>query len=195
MSLVAGVPIKPFHAAKHRLSAVLPRERRRALARYLAGNTLRVVANTGLEVVVLSANDEVGAFARDLGHQVQLTPRLNLNEATTRFVAEVADGRPWLLLHADLAYLTVDALQAAIARFEAQGAVIAPSPDGGTPLLGARGRTFDFAYGPGSFHRHLRSIPSAAVIVDPRLSCDLDRPRDLEAARGRLKELSTLLRS
>ena len=58
--------------------------------------------------------------------------------------------------------------------------VIAPSHDGGTSALGATGH-LDFHYGVGSFHRHLRQAPRAAVIVRPGLAFDLDTVDDLDA--------------
>lgn len=195
MDVVVGVPIKPFTAAKKRLAAVLGAEDRVELARYLAAHTLEVVGAAGLEVVVLSANREVGRFANDLGHSVQMTPRLDLNEAATRFRIEIAPHRPWLLVHADLPFLSSEALALALAGLASHDAVITPSPDGGTPVMGANDDGLKFAYGPSSFHRHLRQLPAARVIVDYRLSCDIDRPRDLEVARSRIDRLSTLLGS
>ena len=57
-------------------------------------------------------------------------------------------------------------LAALLAGIDEQGAVVAPSADGGTSALGGKGDAF-FSYGPGSFHRHLGSSPTAAIVARP----------------------------
>jgi 2-phospho-L-lactate guanylyltransferase (CobY/MobA/RfbA family) len=62
------------------------------------------------------------------------------------------------------------------------GPVIAPSYDGGTTLLGPVPSGFTFAYGIGSYTRHLAAIPTATPIIDARLALDIDSARDLDRA-------------
>ena len=75
--------------------------------------------------------------------------------------------------------------------------MIAPSRDGGTPAIGASLRTFDFAYGPSSFRRHMRRLAPSdpKVMVDPRLAIDLDDPSDLVVVRQRVPWMATILDS
>ncbi|NND85055.1 MAG: hypothetical protein HKN46_07900, partial [Acidimicrobiia bacterium] len=76
--------------------------------------------------------------------------------------------------------LMAEDLEVAVAHLTGHGAVIAPSWDGGTSLLGGRGERA-FSYGRGSFHTHLRATPAAKVLVRPGLSLDLDTPADYQA--------------
>lgn len=196
MAVLVGVPIKPFGAAKSRLSGLVGHEGRRALARYLAIHTLATVRGVGSEPLVLAGDDEVAQFATDLGHQVLTEPGPGLNWSATQFRDRAADlSQAWLVVHADLPYLTSEALVRPLRALERGRPVIAPSPDGGTPLLGHVAFEFGFSYGPASFGRHLRQVPDARVFSDPRICCDIDRPRDLEAAQARIDRLSTLLGS
>src|SRR5690606_35677285 len=82
---------------------------------------------------------------------------------------------------ADLPLVTPEDIRAAAALLEAGNSHIAPSDDGGTSLIGGH-RPCRFAYGPGSFHRHLARADDPAVIVRRGLALDLDRPGDFEAA-------------
>jgi 2-phospho-L-lactate guanylyltransferase len=84
----------------------------------------------------------------------------------------------------DLPLLEPDDLGAAIRLLRTHGVVLAPSPDGGTGLLGMRaGARLAPAFGPDSFRRHVaearRSALSVAVVVAGSLSRDVDRPDDL----------------
>lgn len=193
---IAGVPIKPFGSAKKRLTGAIDDNQRRALARFLAANTLSSLKASGVENVVLAADGEVAAFAADAGCPVLAGPDSNLNESATQLQEYAASKqRPWLIVHADLPYLTVDALETPLRLLEQGLAVITPSPDGGTPLVGQADHQLVFRYGPASFQRHLVQMPTARVILDPRLGCDIDRPRDLEVAIRRIEGISTLLGS
>jgi 2-phospho-L-lactate guanylyltransferase len=195
IDIAVGVPIKPFGAAKRRLSGVLGLEQRRELARYLAATTMSALAEAGCDPIVLSANEEVGQFAREHGHRAYVTPELDLNQACERFRQVGARGRAWLLVHADLPYISAKALSLPTRLISDGAAVIVPSPDGGTPVLGGSDDRLAFSYGPGSFHRHLRQMPSARILIQPTLACDIDRPHDLEVALSRSHQLSSLLGS
>ncbi|MGI8517679.1 MAG: 2-phospho-L-lactate guanylyltransferase [Acidimicrobiia bacterium] len=196
MAVLVGVPIKPFGSAKSRLSGLLDDAQRKEIARYLAIHTLATLRAVGSEPLVLAADDEVAHFATELGHQVLTEPGPGLNRSATQFRDRAADlSQAWLVVHADLPYLTSEALVRPLRALERGRPVIAPSPDGGTPLLGHVAHGLAFSYGPASFGRHLRQMPDARVFADPRLCCDIDRPRDLEAARARIDRISTLLGS
>lgn len=196
MRVLVGVPIKSFGAAKARLAGNLDEKRRRALAQFLAAHALSTLEAAGIEPVVMAGDAEVAAFASSRSVQVLAESGGNLNESAAQLKAQaVWLGTPWMILHADLPYLTFQALDQPLRALETGHAVITASPDGGTPLLGGAGGDFVFAYGPASFHRHLRQVPRALVLMDPRLSCDIDRQIDLEAARAKIEGISTLLDS
>ena len=196
MPIVAGVPVKSFSAAKKRLATAIAPEARIALSREMARRTCNLLAEVGVRTLVLAADLEVANWAEGLALETVLDQGSDLNRAAGVAVA-VASGQPWMLIHADLPLLDPQVLSTLIAAIDSEGSVIAPSRDGGTPVIGASLPTFDFSYGPGSFHRHLRLLAPShpRVVVDPRLAIDLDEPTDLETVRRRLPWMATILDS
>lgn len=185
--VVIGIPVKPFPAAKRRLASVLDDTGRAALGRKLAERTVHAVLEAGAQPLVLSADDPVTGWARAIGVEVLLDEGSSLDEAAQIAVGEARRrGAAWGILHADLPVLTADDLRTAIMVLGDGGAVVAPSSDGGTSLVGSSLERFAFSYGPGSFHRHLAALSAhdPQVIVTRGLALDLDTPADLAAARA-----------
>lgn len=185
MDVTVGIPIKPFGRAKQRLAAVLDEGRRRRLAMELAERTVAAVSATTASPLVLSADDEVTAWARNRAIRVLLDEGSSLDEAAAAAVASIrSDGRAWAILHADLPTLTTADLGWAIEALAQGRAVLSPSSDGGTSLLGSSMEEFPFSYGAGSFHRHLATLGPDDPLVSTRrgLLLDLDEPADLTAA-------------
>jgi 2-phospho-L-lactate guanylyltransferase len=175
------LPLKSFARGKARLVPALETEQRVALAKALAGRTAMMARDAGADVLVVTDDPEVGQWAAPLGLRSIQQQRSGLDGAAHDGVAAVPPGAPWIVLHADLPWITAALLRGvlAIAR---RGPVITPSYDGGTNALGGPSAGFPFAYGPESFHRHLAAAPDATVMTGPALALDLDRPRDLEIA-------------
>ena len=196
MPIVAGVPVKSFSVAKKRLAAAIAPEARIALSQEMTRRTCALLAEAGARPLVLAADTEVARWAKALAHEVVLDEDSDLNQATAA-VLTVAAGQPWLLLHADLPLLDSEVLATLLAAVDDGQSVIAPSRDGGTPAIGASVTTFDFSYGPSSFHRHLRLLAhsSPTVLVDPRLAIDLDEPSDLQVVRRRVPWFASILES
>lgn len=195
MSLIGAVPIKPFQAAKRRLQEVLSPALRASISRQLAANTVGAIHSAGATPLILAADDEVADWGKNLGLAVILDKKSDLNAAAALAVAEATrQGLPWLVLHVDLPLLTPEVLRPAISLISNHRPVIAASSDGGTPLIGTDRAEFDFAYGPGSFQRHLRLLANEApvVIVDPRVAIDLDGPDDLRALSRRVRWLAEM---
>ena len=184
-AVVAGVPVKPFQAAKQRLAAVLAPDLRVALSQGLAQRTCQTLVAAGAETVVLAADEDVADWADGLGFEAVLDQGFDLNQAAAAALQSLRKDRSWLICHADLPLLNDAALAPVMAALASGRPVIAPSRDGGTTLLGGSLRRFRFSYGPGSFHGHLRSLAphDPRIVVDARLAIDLDEPSDLEAAR------------
>ena len=185
VDVTVGIPIKPFGAAKRRLAVVLDDARRRRLAMALAERTVSVVADAGASPLVLSADDEVTAWARRRGVPVLLDEGSSLDAAAADAVRHArATGSAWAILHADLPVLIADELAWATDHLRSGGAVLSPSSDGGTSLVGSSRDRFPFSYGPGSFHRHLATLAPDGPLVGARtgLLLDLDDPSDLAAA-------------
>ncbi len=184
METVAAIPVKPFDQAKRRLSDVLSPGRRRQLGEQLARRTVDVCGRAGAHPLVLSADDEVTEWARAHGIDVLLDEGSSLDEAAAAAQDWVLErGAAWMICHADLPTLQPRHLVPVISHLAVGGAAIAPSSDGGTSLLGASIR-LTTAYGPGSFHRHLRRLAAhdVGVFTGIGLALDLDTATDLAAA-------------
>ena len=180
------VPIRAFALGKARLAERLGSEERADLARRFA---TRVVAAAGeLPVVVVTSAPEVITWARDLGVATVADPGT--------LDAAAADGRAFLatqgcaravIAHADLPFAR------SLAPVVGDGAepVVAVVPDhreDGTPVLSVPvAAPFRFAYGPGSFRRHIdeaaRLELAVRVVRDPDLAFDVDLPADLDRLR------------
>ena len=172
--------MKPFGVAKQRLHSRLDSATRSHLGRAIAARTAAVVAEVG-DAAIITGDAGVQQWATDLGLAVLREPdEAGLDGAAAALRDHAMEiGRPWLLLHADLPLISADDAIAVLRPLQAGEAVIAPSRDGGTSALGALGKV-DFRYGPGSYHRHLRQMPAAAVVVRPGLVFDLDTVADLD---------------
>lgn len=181
---LVALPIRSFSAGKTRLRKGLSAADGADLAIAVPRHTVAVAAATpGARVVVVTADTDVKAWARHTDVDLLDDPEEGLDGAAAAAVQRSTDlGIPWIIMHADLPLATPKALSRVLA-LAAAGPVIVPSHDGGTNLLaGTKG--FGFAYGPGSFHAHLRRTPDARVLVDYRLGFDLDTPRDLALAQS-----------
>lgn len=195
MPVLGAVPVKPFASAKKRLASVLGSTARATISQELARRTLRCLVSSGVEAVVLAADDEVAEWARAGGWEFVLDGGSGLDQSA-RLAADRAasEDRAWIVVHADLPLLDPSHLAPAVESLFEGRPVIAPSRDGGTTLLGSFG-SFDFSYGPASFHRHIWRLRdfSPLVLVDAALAVDLDDPSDLEFAAGRVPWLAGLL--
>jgi 2-phospho-L-lactate guanylyltransferase len=179
------VPVKAFQRAKLRLAPAMSAERRAVLAREMA---TRVVASAaGLPVAVVCDDQEVATWARRLGALVIWEPGRGLNgavqagvrrlgEAGARLVVVAAGDLP---LASDLRWVT---------RFP--GVTIVPDRrrDGTNVIAVPPAAGFVFAYGPGSYARHLDEarrlgLPVRVVHSSP-LAWDVDIPDDLAFVTG-----------
>ncbi len=178
---------------KSRLAAVLSPQVRRLLSLEMAARVVGAIEEAGARPLVLAADQVVMDWACERGWEGVRDRAPSLNAAAAGAV-EVATRRKvgWMIVHADLPLLTAADLRESLAAVGSGRWVLAPSSDGGTSLIGGLSDPhFDFAYGEGSFHRHLARLRrrSLKVVFRPGLALDLDRPSDLQAAlshpRGR----------
>jgi len=174
--------VKPFGVAKARLAPVLDTTTRSRIGVAIAARTAALVADAAGDVVIVTGDPGVARWAEALGHDIvdERTAEGHGLDRAARAVAAYATrlGRPWAIVHADLPLVSLADLTAVFEAGLHHGAV-APSYDGGTNVLAHRGDDIQFAYGPGSFHRHVSAAPGAAVVVRPGLALDLDTPEDL----------------
>ena len=198
MTVLGGVPVKPFRAAKNRLAPDLTIPQRRLLAEHFGQRTLAAIKDAGVEPIVLAADEDVAVWAKRLGYRAILDPGSGLNAAASA-AADLAakENRLWLLIHSDLPLIEAQAIEEILTPLESGRPVIAPSPDGGTPVLGWQGRELAFRYGPGSFQRHHHQLArhEPLIITDRRLMFDIDRPGDLRFVLGRDRSLANRLSS
>jgi 2-phospho-L-lactate guanylyltransferase len=178
----AVVPIRAFALGKARLAGHLPNDERRALARRLAGTVVDAAAE--LDVVVVSSDDEVVEWARGRALAVIADPGSLDAAASAGCGFLTAHGVERIVVaHADLP----DVRTFAPVLHDADRPIVVLVPchrDDGTPVLSVpAGVAFEFAYGPGSFRRHVSIAREAGLAVrvvrDPTLGFDVDTVDDL----------------
>lgn len=175
------LPVKAFSRAKARLAPVLDAGGRADLARTMAE---RVVEACGdLPVTVACDDPEVRSWAQRLGLGVAWVPGTDLNGAVAAAVATMSYDRV-VVAHADLPRARSLAGVAAVD----DGVVLVPDrhEDGTNVLAVPRLAGFSFAYGPGSFARHLAEAEQlglpVTVLRPDDLTWDVDLPEDLVVA-------------
>ncbi|MEA3184241.1 MAG: 2-phospho-L-lactate/phosphoenolpyruvate guanylyltransferase [Ilumatobacteraceae bacterium] len=174
------VPVKAFGDAKARLAAVLGDADRERLARWMAA---RVLAAAGeLPTYVACDSEEVASWASDHGAAILWHPGVGLNAAVNDSVAELraAGVTDVIVAHGDLPRAH------SLAGLTAHGTLtLVPDRHGdGTNVIAVpTALPFQFAYGPGSFRRHLAAAIAAGHSVrvrhDALLAADIDTPADL----------------
>lgn len=188
----AIVPVKPWGLAKSRLD--LRDDDRTRLARAFSLDVLDVVlATAGIDrVVVVTAENELGAIARGSGAIVVVDrPMLDrglLNRAVDagRQWAQVnATDSPLVVVPGDLAALTAELLDETLDLLAAEERSFIPDASGmGTTLLAAaRPDRVVPAYGPRSALHHSDAGHRAMPHVDHRVRRDVDTAADLAEAR------------
>ena len=179
------VPVKAFSRAKLRLAPALTGPARADLARRMAA--LVLAAAHPLPVAVVCDDDEVSAWAAGQGARVIWTPGRGLNGAVADGVATLAaEGVARVIVaHGDLPLARELAWVA-----DGDGCTLVPDRhDDGTNVLAVPASAgFRFAYGPGSFARHVAEaarlgLPTR-IVREPTLGWDVDLPADLELPCG-----------
>ncbi|MGH9056042.1 MAG: 2-phospho-L-lactate guanylyltransferase [Acidimicrobiales bacterium] len=179
------VPVKAFARAKVRLAPALSPADRARLARSMATRVVESAA--GIPVSVVCDDLEVAAWARDLGASVIWEPGRGLNPAVQEGVAHLRRAGVEIVVVAAGDLPLANDLRW-VARFH--GVTIVPDRRrDGTNVIGLPcSAGFEFAYGPGSFARHLDAakrtgLPLRVVHHSP-LAWDVDVPDDLLAFRS-----------
>ncbi len=192
MSIWAIIPVKPLTRAKSRLADILSPEERQQLSETLFRRVVAAVTETPqvAGTLVISRDPRALAIARDLGvHTVQESGTPELNNALMRATQVVAGwrGSAVLILPADLPLITPEDLTNLLELGQdAQTVVIATDKreDGTNAMLVRPPGLFPYAYGEGSYRRHVALAQQAGATVkvlhSDRLALDIDMPDDLE---------------
>lgn len=181
--MLAAIPLKGFGSAKTRLGDSMPAGDRARLAAAVADRVVVACSEAGWSVVVVSASPDVVSWCREAAIDVLADPGGGLDAAAGAALGH-AGAQAWAVVHGDLPLLTPADLDGIPEWVAAGSIVLAPSRDGGTNLIAGTGQ-FAFAYGPGSFARHVSAAAAHAplVLVRTGLAVELDTPADLLAAR------------
>ena len=179
------VPIRSFTDAKARLAEVLDPVSRADLARRMAERVLDAAGP--LHVIVVSSAPEVRAWATARGVAVIDDPG-GLDEAAAagRDACREASCSRVVVAHADLPRAQ-SLLPLASDLDQPVVALVPCHRDDGTNVLSIPvDAPFRFAYGPGSFRRHVvearRLGLGVRVVRLPDLAFDIDEPEDLAQA-------------
>lgn len=192
MSVWAIIPVKPLVRAKSRLQSVLNVEERQQLAERLLRHVIQVVKQTpGLTgALVISRDTRALALARDAGaHTVQESGAPELNSALMRATQVIAGwrGGAVLILPADLPLIAPEDIAHILELGEANNTVVIATDereDGTNALFIRPPGLIPYAYGPGSYARHIQLAQERGatvhVVRSERLMLDIDVPADLE---------------
>jgi 2-phospho-L-lactate guanylyltransferase len=183
------IPVKPFRRAKSRLSPVMSRPIRAAIARALLSRTLDVLASCDLITCLISRDMTALDMARRRGIVALAESESGLNAALNQ-AREWATSRrapAILVLPADLPLLTPNDITAMcdLAR-EPRSVVIAPDlrGEGTNALLLRPPDALHFVFGPQSFFEHCAQAETSQVALEiyrsPTVAFDLDTPADVK---------------
>lgn len=190
----AIVPLKSPHLAKSRLAAVLSPDDRRACFFELAQRAIDALqATRGIEqVAVITADEEVAAFARRLGAMV-LPEAIEAGTAQA-FSTALEQLRPYslrqvLMVAGDLPLVSSRALEFVVEAASRHDVVIVPDrfQAGTNALACSPPDAIAPCFGVDSYARHLAAARAATrthcTLTLDELAFDIDVPADLEHLR------------
>jgi len=195
MSIWAIIPVKPLNRAKSRLSHVLSPEERQQLAEMMFRRVLEVVRTVPqiMGTLVVSRDSKAIGIARDYGArtvQESGTPELNLALMRATQVIMRWKVTATLILPADLPLIAGEDIAGMIEMGQSDRSMVIATDkheDGTNAMLLRPPGLIEYAYGPGSYHRHIELARAAGAIVktyhSERLSLDIDMPDDLKSYR------------
>lgn len=190
---MAIVPARDFRGGKSRLAPALDEDLRAELSRWMLTRVLKALKNAHNihRIAVVSEGAETLSLGESMGVEKISCPARDMNgdlELGRAWANE--NGARWLLVvHGDLPALETSEVESMIGHaIEGPNgcAVVSPSMDGGTNgLLLGPPESLPFAFGEGSFQRHmdlaqkrnLRAIP----FDSPGFRLDVDTISDVSA--------------
>ena len=201
------VPVKLLADAKQRLSAILSREERQALACAMCEDVLQALANwQGRPRVAVVTSD---SFARELAAHFNFDVITDNNSGETHAiemataVCKERGAGSTLVVPADIPLIDRDELQKIVDSAPAGGAVLVPDAArrGTNAAFRSPCDLFPLRFGNDSFLPHLAAAKATGlpcvVLQLPGIARDVDRPddlRELAAASGE-RQSQKLVRS
>ena len=201
------VPVKLLADAKQRLSAILRREERLALARAMCEDVLQALANwRGRPPVAVVTSD---SFARELAARFNFDVITDNNSGETRAiemataVCKERGAESTLVVPADIPLIDDGELQEIMDSAPAGGAVLVPDAArrGTNAAFRSPADLFALRFGNDSFLPHLAAAKATGlpcvVLQLPGIARDVDRPEDLRelAAASGERQSQKLVRS
>ncbi|MEO1248276.1 MAG: 2-phospho-L-lactate guanylyltransferase [Pseudomonadota bacterium] len=192
MALWVLIPVKRFSASKSRLAGLFDDDQRVRLAEAMLRDTLAVVgAVQGISGVALVTADPAAAKVGKAGGALILDDGASdLNGALTRGRQQLVSRMGFsslLVLPTDLPALTRQDVETVIQAGKDPGSVVVVPDhdrDGTNALLVDPQSDMKFAFGPGSFARHVALAKEAGLesktLTVPRMAWDFDNPPDLD---------------
>ena len=187
----ALVPIKPFPAAKSRLSAALSREECEQLAAAMARDVLRalIAAPEIAGIGILTGEPSLARFPEAAGARLFAESPggdwcADLGAAARTLAA--GGARTLIVLPSDLPTLSAADIKAVLAAHTGtpEGVTVAAARDGGTNALVLTPPTaIPFRFGPDSAARHLAEASERGIAAQrldlPAFARDIDTPEDV----------------
>lgn len=196
MTIWAIVPVKPLRRGKSRLAGLLTEDQRTKLNRYLLEHVLTTLKDIPQieHTLVVSRDPAALALTREMGGRTVLedgAPQFNTAIHRATIVARAQGAHAVLILPADLPLVQPRDIQDLVSHGRHPPVVvIAPDrrQDGTNGMYINPAGLIDYAYGPGSFHRHSDLVRNCGATLEvlhlPNIALDLDLPEDLEAMGG-----------
>jgi len=193
MSTWVIIPVKPLNRAKSRLATVLTPEQRQQFAESMFRHVLDTVRQVPqvIGTLVISRDSKALSIARDYDAKtVQETGTPELNSALTRATQVVAT---WgvgsvLVLPADLPLVKAEDIVNILMMGRGMPSVVLATDqnqDGTNALFMRPPGVIPYAYGPGSYSRHLELARDAGIeaktYFSERLALDIDITEDLDS--------------
>ena len=196
MTIWAIVPVKPLRRGKSRLAGMLTEDQRTRLNRFLLEHVLTTLKDVQEieHTLVVSRDPAALSLTRSMGGRTVLedgAPLFNTALKRATAVARAHGAHAVLILPADLPLITPADVKGLLDHGKAPPVVVI-SPDrrdnGTNGLLVNPAGLIDYAYGPGSNHRHAENAVKAGarveIVPSQAFGLDLDLPEDLELVGG-----------
>ena len=158
MKTFAIIPVSRFLNAKTRLSPTLSSEERENLLKSMLKDVIKVLKRTVAEVVVISSDEDVLKFVKDLNVlSLEEEGKTDLNGALAQAVEWCSNHCPRvLIIPSDVPLIKEYHIDDILNRGDEIQVVIAPAKGGGTNALLCPSQGMEMKFGDCSFFEHIK---------------------------------------